>query len=310
MNRKRILFKLDKIPQVIARIKSEVKTPKGKEDCWTWIGVEHRGQALMLIDGSYYNVRRVIAYSMLGIDVERCRFIYTTCGNPLCVNPAHLVPIMEGPLNDSIDGIKKILLSRKEISKDTDCWDWTGNINLSGYGYLWINRKEFTAHRLSAMVFLGFDIESELCVLHKCDNPKCINPEHLRIGTRSDNIHDMYSKGRQAILRGEDASGAQMTNDEVLEIRKERREGKTTVSIGEKHGRSPAYISQIVTGRKWSHLPGIIDALPRRIATPEEKDEIYQRWKAGKSQKSLSKEFGIGEKQVGKICRELAMTYH
>ena len=84
------------------------------------------------------------------------------------------------------------------VEKDeyTNCWNWKKSINKRGYGQMNIEGKPKEMHRISYKTFVG-DIPTGLNVLHKCDNRKCINPEHLWIGTQKENIQDMISKGRR-----------------------------------------------------------------------------------------------------------------
>jgi len=82
------------------------------------------------------------------------------------------------------------------INEDTDCWEWTHALNNIGYGmFRWATNKMRTAHRVSYELHKG-PIPNGLFVCHTCDNPKCVNPEHLWVGTRKDNFDDMVSKGR------------------------------------------------------------------------------------------------------------------
>lgn len=76
-----------------------------------------------------------------------------------------------------------------------DCWNWTGNLNGSGYGYAKINGKVWLAHRYSYQAVKG-DIPSGFEVMHSCDNPACINPQHLSLGSHVDNMNDMHAKER------------------------------------------------------------------------------------------------------------------
>src|ERR1700733_2081816 len=84
-----------------------------------------------------------------------------------------------------------------KVKKTDGCWEWqkAKNQNGAGYGVLRVNGKNELAHRISYVINNG-SIDSDLWVLHKCDNKQCVRPDHLFLGTRSDNIRDMYSKGR------------------------------------------------------------------------------------------------------------------
>ncbi len=77
----------------------------------------------------------------------------------------------------------------------TGCYLWTGKKNKNGYGRIKVNGKEQAAHRVSYAIANGA-IPDGMCVLHRCDTPACVNPEHLFAGTVIDNLRDMHAKGR------------------------------------------------------------------------------------------------------------------
>jgi len=94
----------------------------------------------------------------------------------------------------------------------SDCILWTKAKNKAGYGITWANNKWEYAHRAVAKAKKGE------VVMHSCDNPSCVNPEHLIIGTHKQNSFDMVRKNRQA--KGEQAGNSKLTQEQVTEIRK------------------------------------------------------------------------------------------
>lgn len=87
-----------------------------------------------------------------------------------------------------------------KVDKSGDCWEWVGYLNEKGYGKFRLNNKLQRAHRISYALKYGA-IPEGMLVCHRCDNPKCVNPEHLFIGTTTDNARDSISKGRRPKMK-------------------------------------------------------------------------------------------------------------
>jgi hypothetical protein len=91
--------------------------------------------------------------------------------------------------------------SRTEVDSATGCWIWKGAINSRGYGVIHTEGRQQRAHRVAWYLRHGVYPPNDRFVCHRCDNPKCVNPDHLFIGTGTDNMQDAKSKGRLAWQR-------------------------------------------------------------------------------------------------------------
>ena len=104
------------------------------------------------------------------------------------------------------------------VTKTRGCWRWDGQLNVQQYGRLRIKGRMVRVHRMSWCIHHGA-IPPGLFVLHACDNPRCVRPDHLFLGTQTDNIRDMIQKGRGRWLRGDAHPNAKLTRKEVQAIR-------------------------------------------------------------------------------------------
>lgn len=104
---------------------------------------------------------------------------------------------MKEKASNEIDKLIELYYSKLAISVNdpNECRHWEGGCNSSGYGYLYLNGKQYSAHRLSYIIHNG-DIPKGLLIRHTCDNPTCVNPKHLITGTKHDNILDASQRGR------------------------------------------------------------------------------------------------------------------
>lgn len=127
------------------------------------------------------------------------------------------------------------------------CWTWTGGINANGYGSCWDGERVETASRLSYRLFVCA-IPDELFVLHRCDNPLCVRPSHLFLGTHQDNMRDRDLKGRAAKLSGELNPRAKLTAVAVQEI---RRSGLRTRDLAKRFGVSETTVQRARSGKGW-----------------------------------------------------------
>ena len=136
------------------------------------------------------------------------------------------------------------------VEKTDSCWNWTGGKTARGYGVCRKQRKKITAHRI-AFFMHNPSVSQDLCVLHKCDNRLCVNPDHLFAGTQLDNVRDRDEKNRQ--IKGEQSIHAKLTNADVCRI-KELLPLLTLGELATMFNVSKFSISSIKNGRTWKHL--------------------------------------------------------
>ena len=135
------------------------------------------------------------------------------------------------------------------------CWLWLGRPNVHGYGRLGVDYNRIDAHVFSYELNVS-PVPKGMCVLHKCDNRMCVNPDHLFVGTRTDNMVDKVEKDRQH--KGEQFKSAKLSDDKVREIRKRHKVWSATRTntkeLAMEFGVSTTVILRVVSGRGWKHV--------------------------------------------------------
>jgi hypothetical protein len=148
--------------------------------------------------------------------------------------------------------VDKDTLLARTTKTESGCLEWAGYRHRQGYGVLTYLGKQWKAHRLSYVLSHG-EIPEGLFVLHRCDNPPCINPDHLWAGTQRDNVMDMVGKGRarRTPLRGEKSPTTTLTEDDVRAIRADPRRH---AEIAASYGIAKSTVTGITTRRRWRHV--------------------------------------------------------
>lgn len=173
--------------------------------------------------------------------------------------------------------MKRRIVENTELTK-AGCWEWKGSRSEKGYGLIKVDGKSRRAHRVAAMLWLGFDIDSDLYICHKCDNPPCCNPDHLFIGTHQDNMLDRVIKSgslerkRQQRFKHVDKVVKQIVDalhkfnkkkhnkqhnckinkDIAEEIRNKYNQGNTSQrKLAKEYGLAHSNIKNIVNGASW-----------------------------------------------------------
>ena len=137
---------------------------------------------------------------------------------------------------------------------EDDCWEWVASKNIYGYGHFSLDGKYCGAHRASWKLANGI-IPVGMLVCHHCDNPGCVNPSHLFLGTDSDNSRDRENKGRGRDTRGENHGYNKLTNIDIIAIRHWLNDGRWTQrKIARAFEVTPSTICYIKSGHIWSHV--------------------------------------------------------
>lgn len=156
------------------------------------------------------------------------------------------------------------------VDKGNGCWLWRGPRTSKGYGNFWHNGGRMYAHRYSWEI-LHDPIAEGLCVLHRCDTPLCVNPTHLFLGTRADNIEDCRRKGRTSkgdahpkrrgigVAKGAQHGRAKLTDEQVQAIRTAYQPGRGNernyAALAKHYGVNKTQIMRVVRRITWKHLP-------------------------------------------------------
>ena len=137
------------------------------------------------------------------------------------------------------------------VDMSGECWIWKGNIDSSnGYGRVALPRqKQGKAHRIAYELHYG--VSPTDCVLHRCDNPPCVRPSHLFMGSRADNNQDRHQKGRSGSHRGIANGRAKLNEESVAEIRRMYVSGDTQTRLASMFGVTPSMVGHIVRGEAW-----------------------------------------------------------
>ncbi len=161
-----------------------------------------------------------------------------------------------GCLHTPVDELYHIEL-RKRVKERTNidqngCWNWSLQIEPAGYGKSTYRQKQIRAHVLSWIAYKG-NVPEGFCVCHTCDNRKCVNPDHLFLGTHKQNTRDMVDKDRHT--RGSRNACSKLHEDDIIEIKRLYNSGQMTQrEIAMLYGKRPQKINCIMRGRSWKHV--------------------------------------------------------
>lgn len=132
-----------------------------------------------------------------------------------------------------------------------ECWKWAGGRDKDGYGRFFWDYRMRVAHRFSYELHYG-PIQHRKIICHHCDNPSCVNPKHLFVGSYQENSQDMVDKKRSA--KGEYHGMSKLTRENVIKIRKQYISGETQTAIAKELGISQTTVSRAILKQTWKHV--------------------------------------------------------
>ena len=146
--------------------------------------------------------------------------------------------------------LRERYMQKVDVRSPDECWTWTAASLQTGYGLFRFGKRMVLAHRIALEIETGKPLPDGAVVCHICDNPRCVNPSHLVIGTSKENSQDMVAKGRS--VNGESRDNAKLTNDDVLAIRSQR--NISASEFARMLGVTQSLVSGVRRGQRWAHI--------------------------------------------------------
>jgi predicted XRE-type DNA-binding protein len=201
--------------------------------------------------------------------------------------------------------------NKVEVKGEDDCWNWVRRLSEDGYGQYTFHGSSQIASRVSYFIHHG-PFEKKLFVCHSCDNRKCVNPNHLWLGTHQDNMDDMVNKKRSISHKGENNLTAKLKKEDIVKIRELFAQNSFTQrELAVIYNVSASNISIIVQGMTWKDEGGPITNLGTNTIkytakiTKEDATKIRILYKEGSTYKELAKIYNLSESGIHDIVKRV-----